>query len=184
VRLEVEGHRYTVPLIVKMDPRVTTPLAALRQEWGAETRLVSLMNSLYQPLAQARSLDADCGKLSQQVKGSTAEDLGVFSRKLLAILGAPGGFFAPLPPEPALSRMSAAVASLYEAVSGVDAAPTTSQANALTRIERGLPDLMSRWEALKSIDLPAINRRLRASGLPELKLEPGPRPSGPSQNEE
>ena len=183
VRLEVEGHRYTVPLIVKMDPRVETPPAGLRQEWRAETRLVGLMNSLYLPLAQARSLNADCGKLSEQVKGPTAEDLGAFSRKLVAIIGASGGFFAPPPPEPVLSRLSAAVAALYDAISGVDAAPTTSQEKALDQIERDLPGLMRRWEALKSVDLPAINRRLRASSLPELKLEPES-PPGRSQNEE
>ena len=184
VRLTVGGRDYTAPLTVKMDPRVKTPRAGLQEEFRVETRLVSLMNSSYVPLAQSRSVSADCEKLSKQVSGLLAEQLGEFQKKISAVLGASGGFFAPVAPESTLSRVTGEMTVLYDAVSGVDSAPTTSQGRALAHIEQDFSGVIRRWEALRTVDLPAINRRLRASNLPELRLEQGALGRTESQNEE
>ena len=184
VRLEVGGERYTAPLSVSLDPRVKSPLAGLREEYRVETQLVSLINDLATPLAQARSVSADCDKVSKQAGGATAGKLESFCKQLTSVLGASGGFFAPVPPEPALDRVSGQLAALYEAISGVDAAPTVSQLKALAQIERDIPGLMQRWNQIKTVELPGINRRLKGSALPELKLEPEAALPGHSQNEE
>ncbi len=34
-----------------------------------------------------------------------------------------------------------------------------------------LPPLMDRWKAVKSQDLPALNKQLKGANLPEVKLE-------------
>ena len=184
VRLTVGGRDYTAPITVKMDPRVKTPRAGLQEEFRVETRLVSLMNSSYVPLAQSRSVSADCEKLSKQVSSLLAEQLGEFQKKISAVLGASGGFFAPVAPESTLSRVTGEMTVLYDAVSGVDSAPTTPQGRALARIEQDFSDVIRRWEVLRTVDLPAINRRLRASNLPELRLEQGALGRTESQNEE
>jgi hypothetical protein len=184
VRLSVGGSHYTQPLIVKMDPRVKVPLAALREEFQVETRLVSLMNDLHTPLEQARSIHTDCDEASKHAEGSLAEELANFNKKLTSVLGASGSPFAPASPEPTLTRVSGQLATLYDAVSGVDAGPTSSQMKGLSQVEKDIPGLMRRWDRIKTVDLPGINRRLRDSGLPELKLEQGSRQRTASQSQE
>ena len=55
VRLTVDGHSYTAPLTVKMDPRVKTPRAGLEQQFHLETRLASMMSVTYKAAGQARA---------------------------------------------------------------------------------------------------------------------------------
>jgi hypothetical protein len=62
------------------------------------------------------------------------------------------------------------VASLYGDVDRADAAPTVAETSALAETERNLSSVMQRWNAIKSTDLPALNRQLRGAGMPEIEL--------------
>ncbi|MGZ4855184.1 MAG: hypothetical protein ACXVKH_08115, partial [Candidatus Angelobacter sp.] len=52
-----------------------------------------------------------------------------------------------------------------------DVAPSTQAAAAVADLEKQLPPLMDRWNAVKAQDLPALNKQLKDASLPELKLE-------------
>jgi hypothetical protein len=52
-----------------------------------------------------------------------------------------------------------------------DAEPTASQSEALAAIEHDALDVLKRWNALKTADIPALNRMLNGANLPELHLE-------------
>jgi hypothetical protein len=45
---------------------------------------------------------------------------------------------------------------------------------AITATEHTAQDMVKRWEALKTSDLPALNRDLKQANLPELKIEESP----------
>src|SRR5260370_17399743 len=56
VRLTVDGRISTQPLIVKMDPRIKTPLADLRKQFEMQTGSVEGMNEAFAALSQVQSL--------------------------------------------------------------------------------------------------------------------------------
>jgi photosystem II stability/assembly factor-like uncharacterized protein len=184
VRLIVNGHSYTAPLTVTMDPRVKTPLAGLEQQFHLETRLASMMNSTYEAEGQASSLSVELKKLSPKASGPVAESIATLEKKLTALLGTQAASLGPVPPQVSLRRVSGDVGTLYGEVGRADVAPTASQASAVAEVERDFSAVMMRWTAVKTTDLPTVNQQLRSAGLPEIRLEQGAEPEPESENEE
>jgi UDP-3-O-[3-hydroxymyristoyl] glucosamine N-acyltransferase len=60
---------------------------------------------------------------------------------------------------------------LYGQVWQVDAEPTSSQAAAVAATEHDAQDVMQRWDALRTVDLPALNHALTGASLPEVKID-------------
>src|SRR5437660_7337964 len=73
VKLIVDGKTYTQPLVVKMDPRITTSLADLRKQFEMESGSVEGMNQSYETLAQVHSVRAQLKeRAAKVVKGAIA----------------------------------------------------------------------------------------------------------------
>ncbi|HEV2426021.1 MAG TPA: glycoside hydrolase [Terriglobia bacterium] len=176
VKLTVEGHSYTAPLTVKMDPRVKTSPVGLQQQFRAEQRLAALMASDYQAAGEARAVQSALQKLNGKASGPLAEAVSAFQRKLRSLAGAPGGFFAPPSREVTLARASGDAAGLYGIIGGADAAPTAAQTAGLAQVERESAEVSKRWNEIKSRDIPALNRQLSGAGLPEVHVEAQPQP--------
>jgi photosystem II stability/assembly factor-like uncharacterized protein len=172
VRLTVDGQSYTAPLIVKMDPRVKTPLAGLHQQFDLQVRLASLLTGSTKAIVEARSVREQLKTIASQASGSTKDALQAFDERLKALLGVPGRQGPELGSQlPTLSRVNGAADTLYTEVDGADAAPTTAQAAAATAAEHDAAVVMKQWEEMKASDLAALNVQLRGTHLPELKLE-------------
>ena len=62
VRLTAGGQSLTAPLTVKMDPRVKTTPAGLRQQFEMEQKLASVMTGTTEAIRQARSAQEQTGK--------------------------------------------------------------------------------------------------------------------------
>jgi photosystem II stability/assembly factor-like uncharacterized protein len=154
VRLTVNGQSYTQPLILRMDPRVKTPLTALAQQFDLETRLASMMSQGSEAAEQARSARARLEKLSKQAHGSLAESVIAADEKVKALLGSPASFFGPEPGELTLGRVNGDVGTLYQSVDGADAAPTVAQLKAASAIENDFSSVMARWHKIQASDLP------------------------------
>jgi photosystem II stability/assembly factor-like uncharacterized protein len=184
VRLTAGGKTVTAPLNVIMDPRVTTPAASLQQQHEVETHLAAMMNQTFDAQAELRGLDHQLETLSKQVQGSVAEAVRSLRTKLAALTGGRAEFFAPPSPEVTLSRLAGEIGGLYGQVGRADVAPTASQLAALAAVEKDHAAVMGRWKAIKSTDLPALNRQLSAGGLSEIKLEAEPAPASESEDEE
>jgi hypothetical protein len=170
VRLTADGKTYTAPLTLKMDPRVKTPPAGLEQQFQAEKSLASMMTQAAEALLQSRSAAEQLHKLAAQANGPVKAAVAAFESKLADVVGKPGGAFSAPSSLVTLNRVNADSASLYGDVDRADAAPNAAQVNAMAETQRNFAAVMRRWNGLKSADLPALNRQLRAAGLPPLQL--------------
>ena len=73
---------------------------------------------------------------------------------------------------------------LYGQVWQADAEPTAAQSEAVAATEHDASDVMKRWDALKTTDLPALNRALRDANLPEVQIESDPHKEEAGMDEE
>ncbi|MGC1615659.1 MAG: hypothetical protein WA736_13315 [Candidatus Acidiferrum sp.] len=171
VRLTVDGHTYNEPLIVKMDPRVKTTREGLVEMFQLESRLASIMTASTLDVSQARSAHEQLQKLTPQASGQLAEAVSGLDKKVSALMGGGGGFFAPPSPKPTLSRANGEASALYGEVGRADATPTAAQMSAAAETEKAFADVSKQWKGLKTVDLPALNRQLHEANLPEIHLE-------------
>ncbi len=173
-RLTVNGKSYETKFTIKMDPRVKITEAALEKKFQSEIRLASLMTKTAEAFHQAQAIRQSLQKLAEQTSGSTLASLHAFEKKLASVLGAPPSFAAPPTNEVTLTRVNGQATTLYGQVWQADAQPTAAQLEALAGTEHDVSDVLKRWEAFRSTDLPAFNRTLRDANLPEVKLESDP----------
>jgi hypothetical protein len=157
-----------------MDPRVKDLGAGLEKKFQLKARLASLLSQTSEAVTQAGSIREPLQKLSQQASGTVRDSIEAFQNKLAALLGAAGGFAAPPASEPTLSQVNGQVGILYGQVWQVDAEPTASQSEAAATMEHEVSEVMKRWNALRTIDLPALNRTLDRANLPEVKIGSDP----------
>ncbi|HEV2397849.1 MAG TPA: glycoside hydrolase [Candidatus Sulfotelmatobacter sp.] len=171
VRLIVDGKSLDAPLTIKMDPRVKTSFAALQKKFESETRLAAIMNETNMALKQGGSVRAQLEKLKGVDSPETKSAVSEFEKKLDALVGAPGGFFAPPSPELTLSRVSGEAGTLYQEIWQADAEPTSSQNDAFSTVEKSSADVLKRWAEFKNTELPGLNRRLRDAKIPEINAD-------------
>jgi photosystem II stability/assembly factor-like uncharacterized protein len=168
-RLSANGHNFTAPLTVKIDPRVHTSQVVLEQQFNLEMRLAAELTRSTEAVVQARSAVDQLHKLEKQA-GKLGESIKGLDQKVGMILRGPT---PPVPgaSEPTLTRENAAIDALYGSIGQADAAPTAAQTSAAADAERDLSASLKRWEEIKQSDLPALNRQLKSAKLPEIHLE-------------
>jgi hypothetical protein len=142
------------------------------------------MSESAQALLQGGSIRAQLEKLSTQANGPAKDALEATGKSLTALLGTAPGFLAPPSPESTLSRLNGQAGTLYQQVWQVDAEPTSSQTEALSAVEKDSSDVLKRWAEFKNTDLPALNRQLRESKVPEVQLEKNIHQDEPQVDEE
>ena len=168
VRLTADGHGYTAPLTVKMDPRVRISAAALEQQFKTESRLASLMTRSTHAIMEARSLHEQLEKLSSQATDSLSASIKELDKKVAALLPGSGENAAAAP---TLTSVNGSVTTLYGEIDRSDAAPTSQQAEAVSKIEKDSSIATKQWDQLKSQELAALNRQLSGAGQPEIHLD-------------
>ena len=170
VRLTVDGKSSTASLTVKIDPRVKTSPAGLEKKFRAEMQLASMMSETAEAQIQAGSIRAQLDKLSPEAKAQTKDAVEQANKKLESLLGSSGGFFAPPSKEVTLSRVNGEASTLYQQIWQPDAEPTAAQTQALTATDRNFTEVLKRWNEFKTSELPALNRVLKQSNVPEVDI--------------
>jgi hypothetical protein len=178
VRLSVHGRSYSQPLIVKMDPRVKTPAAGLLQQFTLSKQLYDAALQAQTALEQLRALRAQVrDRTSPSAGGATtaSEALAAFDKKASALEGQPlafggGGRGAVARGPETFSSMTASLHQLMGLLEGADVTPTTQLVTAVADRRTAFAKLMTRWNALKTADLNALNATLRAAGAPAINL--------------
>ena len=179
VKLTVDGKTYTQPLVVKMDPRITTSLSELRKQFGMESGSVEGMNQSYEALAQVRSVGEQLKELAAKAgKGKLAEAVARLDKKAAGLEGAAQSSFYGLPsrgkqPEN-FSTLNQHFAGMLAVADSADAAPTTQAAAVFDELRAALESLLSGWKNVKEQDIPALNAELKKARLPEVEANKPP----------
>jgi len=179
VQLTANGQVLTVPLIVKMDPRVKASPAELHQQFQLLTRLTSLLNQSSKAALEAKSISEQLEKLKPT--GAAADAVKSFEAKLKALNEGDKAN----PDAPALSGVSMGLSGLYGSVGQSDAAPTAAETEATDALTKQVPIVLQKWQSFVSTDVPALNQQLKAAGLPTINIEqqPTPEDAGMDQDE-
>jgi hypothetical protein len=178
----VNGKTYTQPITVKQDPRVKTPALVMQQVY-------SLTKSMYTDAVDAevaaqhvQGVHDQIARITPQATGAMADTLAAFDKRLdasLAAAGPPapptggrgggrggrGGGGAGAPANP-LTGVSEALGGLMNSLQAADVQPTTNQLTAITTALQSYRQTMAAWSTIKTVDLPALNLKLKAAGLP------------------
>jgi photosystem II stability/assembly factor-like uncharacterized protein len=80
--------------------------------------------------------------------------------------GAPGGGAAN-----ALTAASTSLAGVMNSLQGADVQPTANQLKAMTDALQAQAAAMARWRAVKTVDVPAANLKLKAAGLTPIDVQ-------------
>jgi hypothetical protein len=156
--------------VVKLDPRVKTSEAGLRQQFELEHKLSELLSSSSKAIIQGRSLLEQVKKLSSEGGGKAPEGAKPLLEKLQRLLEGPQEE-AQGKRTPTLSGSNGEIAALYGMVGQSDVAPTSAQANAASSAEKELLPLLQQWRTITESDVAALNQRLRQASMPEIKLQ-------------
>ena len=186
VKLTVEGKTYTQPLVVKMDPRITTSLSDLQKQFQMESGAAEGMNQSYEALAQVRSVHTQLKELAAKARsGRLGEAIAALDKKAAELEGAAQSNFYGLPPRGKqrenFSTLNQHFASLLAVADSADAAPTTQAAAVFAELRTALEFLLAGWNNAKEQDIPTLNKQLKSAGLAEVDTSKPPSES-PSAN--
>jgi photosystem II stability/assembly factor-like uncharacterized protein len=165
VVLSVNGKSYKQSLTVQMDPRVKTSARDLAEQFKLSKQLYDQWRAFTAATDQIKAMRT---QLADRRSRATAEALkthiDALSQKLEALAGADN----PRPdPASKLSLQSnvAKLRTLFTIIQDVDVGPTPQATNAVTEQLTDAQMLGTRWQAILSQDIPALNQELRAAGL-------------------
>ncbi|HSS44532.1 MAG TPA: hypothetical protein VLO07_04240, partial [Thermoanaerobaculia bacterium] len=168
-RLTAGGRGLAQPLSLKMDARVKTPEAQLRQQSELAIRIAQLMDRDFETLEQVRTLRRELQKRKERVReGALAGEIAALEAKAAALESQSEGAGTPTAGAQSLTRLSRRLGTLLNVVDGADAAPTAQATAAFEDIEKALGEAVSRWSEIQSRDLPSLDAKLRGAGLEPL----------------
>ncbi len=124
VTLTVDGQSDTQPLVLKMDPRVTTSPAEIRRQHEVSMRIDGLLRRDFAALTEAQAFAAD------PAHAELARDAGALAQRL--------------------ERLNGELGALFRMVEQADAGPTSQTLDALAAAERELGQALDDWTALKT----------------------------------
>ncbi len=171
VRLTVDGKSLTATLTVKMDPRVKTPAAGLQKKFATETHLATIVNDSSLALIQGNSIRQQLEAANKGASTQAKDAIDTFEKKLAALVGSSGGFFAPPSDQVTLTRVNGQASTLYQQIWQADAEPTSTQASLLSSVDGNAKTVLAQWRELQTTELPALNEKLRGASLPEVRIE-------------
>jgi photosystem II stability/assembly factor-like uncharacterized protein len=175
VKLTVNGTSYTQPLTIRMDPRVKTPLAGLRQQFELERKITGAMHRDYEALQQVRALRRQIEGLEHgMAPGSAGQALASLEKRVGELEGDTGGYgayFLSTPAGRGLARLNAGLYALLQTVDSADTAPTAAVAATFNDLEQALSEQLAHWNEIKAKDIPMLNGLLKQAGVSLLTIQ-------------
>ncbi|HYL84263.1 MAG TPA: glycoside hydrolase [Candidatus Angelobacter sp.] len=186
VKLTADGKSFLQPLTVRMDPRITTSLAELRKQFEMESGSVEGMNASYEALAQVHSVRAQLKeRVTKAGKGPLGDAITALDKQAAELEGSAQSSFFGLPPgakpQENFSTLNQHFGGILGVADSADAAPTTQATAVFQELRGALVSLQSRWNKMKTQDIPALNKELKKAGLAEVEANK-PLAEGPSSN--
>ncbi|HEY7095819.1 MAG TPA: glycoside hydrolase [Terriglobales bacterium] len=170
VKLSVNGRTYSQPLEIKMDPRVKATQAELERQFELESKIVAAMQQDYDALQEVHSIRTELGNLHNPSRPEAA--IKALDEKAAELEGGdPGGRYLGSPNGRSLIGLNLALKDLLSSVDGADTAPTAQASVMFGLVSGALNQQLTKWQALKAKDIPALNLNLKQSGLQPIQPE-------------
>jgi photosystem II stability/assembly factor-like uncharacterized protein len=173
VRLKVDGKSYTQPLIVRMDPRVSTPPAALARQFDLSMQVYEALKRVREAMSQ---LDGQRARIKEHQRKGEEGPLKTLDAKLAALHGPEGGYEAWSwrgsggAKRGTLVGVDGQLERLYSILQGSDAAPTPQVESACTETRKSLEEVLRRWREIEQ------NERITTQRSPDQKSGNSGRP--------
>jgi photosystem II stability/assembly factor-like uncharacterized protein len=171
VRLRVGDRVSEKALHVGPDPRVTIPAADFAAQLAFAQRLASGLDRSTEALLEARSIRAQLKERSEHAHGELSKTIKELDAQLAALIESSGEGPAR---RLGLESVNAGCASLYEQVTGVDAAPTAAQVADGERTLAAWQALVDPWQHLRRTDVATLNLALHKAQLAPVRPELAP----------
>jgi hypothetical protein len=175
VKLTVNDRSYVQPLIIQMDPRVKTSQDGLRRQFALASHIAGAMARDYTALQQVKGLRQQLKNLKDRAGNpALTEAITALDSKVASLEGVVGGYgarFLSTPEGRSLSRLNEGLNTLLGSVESADAEPTTHQAATFQEVNAALQQQLDQWQAIKTLDVPALNRELHDAGVAPLNPE-------------
>jgi photosystem II stability/assembly factor-like uncharacterized protein len=180
VKLTVNAKTYSQPIEVKQDPRVKTSALTMQQVYSLTKSAYYAAIDAQAAAQQASGVRDQIARLQPRATGAVATDLASFQKKMDAALAAapargagPGGgrggrgaFGGGVQgPANALTAAGTGLGGVMNSLTGADVQPTANQLKAMNDALSEYRAAMAKWTAIKTVDVPAINLKLKAAGL-------------------
>jgi photosystem II stability/assembly factor-like uncharacterized protein len=189
LKLTVDGKSYTQPITVKQDPRVKTPALAMQQVYSLTKAMYFGAVDAQQAATALGAIRAQATALAAKAQGPAAAALAAFEKKAAALEGQRpaagggqrgggggggqrGGAAAPAAPPDTLWAVANLMSGQMNSMQAADVAPTSATLASVTSAQTAAAGVMGRWNALKTVDLPALNAALKAAGLGAINYFP------------
>jgi hypothetical protein len=152
-----------------MDPRVKAPLASLSKQLQLSRQLYEGLLWLSPAAEEAAAVRKQIDDLRPKVQGDVLAAVNALGQKLRDIMGVRTRRPVPGTPAPSLGDMKTRMLTLLTVLQETDDAPTSQATAAIAELTQGLSPLKQRWQSFQEADIPALNKKLKEAGLPELK---------------
>lgn len=172
VRLTVDGRQMTQSLTLRMDPRVRTSQSDIEKMFAVSKGCFDGIERIRKAQAEAESVRGQLKSLlARSVSADIRQSIEDFDKGIVALAGRSAGldFFGISNREPGFAGLANGLLSLMNLVEGADAAPTTQAVAASNDLQRSVGELLSKWNSIRTTEIPRLNTRLRAANLPEIK---------------
>jgi photosystem II stability/assembly factor-like uncharacterized protein len=145
VKLTVNGKTYTQPLTIKMDPRVKTSMADLKNQHDLSVQCYEGRQQAMDVLKEIKTAKTALKDLMS--KSKTVDKLTALETKISALESKPQGS-----QEPSFSRLESTFARLFDALHGTDMPPTSQIISAVNDGVLKMKTLLAQWKTLKMSD--------------------------------
>ncbi|MDQ2818267.1 MAG: hypothetical protein M3T49_08710 [Candidatus Eremiobacteraeota bacterium] len=171
VTMSVGGRTYRRQLMVKRDPRVSASDVDLQRQFDIARSIERSQSQAAATYLSVEKLRAQLGRLAPvTTRGALAAQAQSLAREASAIAGQSAAAPGPLGAAATLMALKASLGDLLAAVESADAAPTQDATRAYGQQRSALGGALTRWNRLKTGELPRLNARLRRAGLAPLSI--------------
>ena len=146
VKLTANDKSETEPLVVKMDPRVTTDAAGLEEQFKLSLQAYRGMQQTFDTIEEIRKF-REQNKANAELERRAAAIAGE-GRSDASSPGLPGGTIDVR--DPNLTRLNGGFSSLLEHLQSADLPPTQPMIDAAAELQKVLARLLSDWNELKT----------------------------------
>lgn len=181
VVLKDDQRSVSAPLTVVLDPRVSADEVALRDALDFSQAVGQRLEQAYAAATERQALRQQLATLDARLENDAAHaDL---RREVQALNAALAGKpeTAESDETPDLAAIGDALAALETDLESADGAPTAGQRALLADYGGKLDARLAEWRKLRDTELPRLDARLRAAGLPPVTIPPPQtRPADPA----